>query len=77
MRLDAASTRDTRLLFCTTGILLRRLAGDPALAAVSHVVMDEARTCLALQGPEGRFKFLVLSEQHARSPQPRIYHGIS
>ena len=41
VRLDAAYTRATRLLFCTTGILLRRLAGDPGLAAVSHVVVDE------------------------------------
>ncbi|PRW58696.1 helicase domain-containing [Chlorella sorokiniana] len=41
VRLDAATTRDTRLLFCTAGILLRRLAGDPALLAVSHVLVDE------------------------------------
>jgi ATP-dependent RNA helicase DHX29 len=41
VRLDAARTSDTRLLFCTTGILLRRLAGDPGLADVSHVVVDE------------------------------------
>jgi ATP-dependent RNA helicase DHX29 len=41
VRLDAATTRDARLLFCTTGILLRRLAGDPALLAVSHVLVDE------------------------------------
>lgn len=41
VRLDAATSRDTRLLFCTTGILLRRLAGDPALLAVSHVLVDE------------------------------------
>lgn len=41
VRLDAASTRETRLLFCTTGILLRRLAGDPALLGVSHVLVDE------------------------------------
>jgi HrpA-like RNA helicase len=27
VRLDAAATRDTRLLFCTTGILLRRCVG--------------------------------------------------
>lgn len=32
---------DTRLLFCTTGILLRRLSGDPQLASVSHVIVDE------------------------------------
>lgn len=41
VRLDSATNADTRLLFCTTGILLRRLASDPALAAVSHVVVDE------------------------------------
>lgn len=41
VRLDAARSSDTRLLFCTTGILLRRLAGDPGLADVSHVVVDE------------------------------------
>lgn len=41
VRLDAATSRDTRLLFCTTGILLRRLAGDPALLGVSHVLVDE------------------------------------
>ncbi len=41
VRLDAAATKGTRLLFCTTGILLRRLAGDPSLASVSHVIVDE------------------------------------
>lgn len=41
MRLDAASTRHTKLLFCTTGILLRRLASDARLSTVSHVIVDE------------------------------------
>lgn len=41
VRLDAATTRDTKMLFCTTGILLRRLSGDPALAEVTHVIVDE------------------------------------
>jgi hypothetical protein len=48
VRLDAASTRHTRLLFCTTGILLRRLASDSQLSAVSHVIVDEVRR---LTGP--------------------------
>ena len=43
VRLDAATTAATRLLFCTTGILLRRLASDPTLARVSHVIVDEVR----------------------------------
>ena len=41
VRLDAAVTRATRLMFCTTGILLRRLAGDAQLKSVSHVIVDE------------------------------------
>ena len=41
VRLHAVRGRATRLLFCTTGILLRRLQGDATLAGVSHVVVDE------------------------------------
>jgi HrpA-like RNA helicase len=34
---------ETKLLFCTTGVVLRRLgSGDPDLEGVSHVVVDEA-----------------------------------
>lgn len=33
--------RDTRLLFCTTGILLRRLLLDRNLKGVTHVIVDE------------------------------------
>ena len=33
---------NTRLLFCTTGVLLRRLERDPTLAGVTHVLVDEA-----------------------------------
>jgi ATP-dependent RNA helicase DHX29 len=41
VRLDAAVTSATRLLFCTTGVLLRKMAGDPALAGTQVVVVDE------------------------------------
>eukprot|EP00898_Chlorokybus_atmophyticus_P004343 jgi/Chlat1/490/Chrsp103S00981 len=41
VRLDAAATPSTRLLFCTTGVLLRRLASNPDLIDVSHVIVDE------------------------------------
>ena len=33
--------KDTRLLFCTTGILLRRLLVDRNLKGVTHVIVDE------------------------------------
>lgn len=41
VRLDAKITDTTRLTFCTTGILLRRLQGDRMLTDVTHVVVDE------------------------------------
>ena len=53
MRLDAANTRHTRLLFCTTGILLRRLASDAQLSAVSHVIVDEVRSGTGLALADG------------------------
>lgn len=41
VRLEGMKGRDTRLLFCTTGILLRRLLVDRDLRGVSHVIVDE------------------------------------
>ena len=38
IRLEAKRSDATRLLFCTTGVLLRRLVADPLLAGVTHVV---------------------------------------
>ncbi len=36
IRLDSKRSSKTRLLLCTTGVLLRRLQVDPDLASVSH-----------------------------------------
>ncbi|XP_064538961.1 putative ATP-dependent RNA helicase DHX57 [Drosophila montana] len=41
IRLENKISPSTRLSFCTTGILLRRLASDPLLSNVSHVIVDE------------------------------------
>ncbi|OQR93387.1 ATP-dependent RNA helicase [Achlya hypogyna] len=41
IRLETKKSAACRLLFCTTGVLLRRLQGDPALTGVSHVIVDE------------------------------------
>ena len=41
IRGESKSGPDTRLLFCTTGLLLRRMQGDPLLEEVSHLVVDE------------------------------------
>lgn len=41
IRLENKISKATRLTFCTTGILLRRLQSDPDLANVSHIIIDE------------------------------------
>lgn len=41
VRLEGMKGMDTHLLFCTTGILLRRLSIDRSLKAVTHIIVDE------------------------------------
>jgi hypothetical protein len=56
IRLESATSSATRLLFCTTGILLRRLEEDPQLATVSHVLVDEVHE----RSMESDFLLMVL-----------------
>ncbi|KAI8923464.1 P-loop containing nucleoside triphosphate hydrolase protein [Entophlyctis helioformis] len=41
VRGDSVRSDATRLMFCTTGILLRMLLGEPMLPEISHVIVDE------------------------------------
>jgi HrpA-like RNA helicase len=41
VRGDVAMCNHTRLLFCTTGVLLRQLQSENALACITHIVVDE------------------------------------
>ena len=41
IRLEAKRSSHTKLLFCTTGVVLRRLQDDPELKGVTHVLVDE------------------------------------
>ena len=43
VRLQTRISAKTRLLYCTTGVLLRWLHSNPTLRGVSHVIIDEAR----------------------------------
>uniref|UniRef100_A0A2C9V5D8 RNA helicase n=1 Tax=Manihot esculenta TaxID=3983 RepID=A0A2C9V5D8_MANES len=56
VRLDSARSEKTKLLFCTTGILLRRLAGDRNLTGITHVIVDEVHERSIL----GDFLLIVL-----------------
>ncbi|KAI4298953.1 hypothetical protein L6164_032458 [Bauhinia variegata] len=56
VRLDSARNENTKLLFCTTGILLRKLMGDKNLKGITHVVVDEVHERSLL----GDFLLIVL-----------------
>ena len=44
IRLEAKRSTKTRLLFCTTGVIMRRLQDDPTLKGISHICVDEVGT---------------------------------
>ncbi|CAI5481236.1 unnamed protein product [Closterium sp. Yama58-4] len=67
VRLDAVKTWYTRILFCTTGILLRRLVGDPLLSDVTHVVVDEVHE----RSIQGDFLLVILRDLLARRQEMR------
>jgi len=41
IRLESRRSHKTRLLYCTIGVLLRRLSADRLLSGVSHLIVDE------------------------------------
>ena len=61
VRLEGMRGRETRLLFCTTGILLRRLLVDRKLEGVTHVIVDEIHERGMNEGicPPGNVAFLI------------------
>nr|XP_019708452.1 DExH-box ATP-dependent RNA helicase DExH7, chloroplastic isoform X2 [Elaeis guineensis] len=67
VRLDSARNEKTRLLFCTTGILLRKLAGNKDLAGITHVIVDEVHERSLL----GDFLLIVLKDLIGRQASHR------
>ncbi|KAM7471108.1 hypothetical protein LguiA_009291 [Lonicera macranthoides] len=68
VRLEGMRGRDTRLLFCTTGILLRRLLVDRKLKGVTHVIVDEIHE----RGMNEDFLLIVLKDLLPRRPELRL-----
>uniref|UniRef100_A0A4W3H8A4 Putative ATP-dependent RNA helicase DHX57 n=1 Tax=Callorhinchus milii TaxID=7868 RepID=A0A4W3H8A4_CALMI len=58
IRLECVKSSSTRLLYCTAGVLLRRLSGDPNLHGVSHIIVDEVHE----RTEESDFLLLVLRD---------------
>nr|XP_043630716.1 DExH-box ATP-dependent RNA helicase DExH3 [Erigeron canadensis] len=68
VRLEGVKGKDTRLLFCTTGILLRRLLLDRSLQGVTHVIVDEIHE----RGMNEDFLLIVLKELLPRRPELKL-----
>ncbi|XP_027329494.1 DExH-box ATP-dependent RNA helicase DExH7, chloroplastic isoform X2 [Abrus precatorius] len=56
VRLDSARNEKTKLLFCTTGILLRKMTGGQSLSGITHIIVDEVHERSLL----GDFLLIVL-----------------
>ncbi|XP_039595001.1 putative ATP-dependent RNA helicase DHX57 [Polypterus senegalus] len=68
IRLESVKSPSTRLLYCTTGVLLRRLEGDAELCGVTHVIVDEVHE----RTEESDFLLLVLRDLIVQRPNLRI-----
>ncbi|XP_021892463.1 DExH-box ATP-dependent RNA helicase DExH1 isoform X1 [Carica papaya] len=68
IRLEAKRTEQTRLLFCTTGVLLRQLVQDPNLTGVSHLLVDEIHE----RGMNEDFLLIILRDLLPRRPDLRL-----
>ena len=55
IRLESKRSSRTRLLFCTTGVILRHLESSPDLAGVSHVIVDEVHDLVLVRGERQRW----------------------
>ncbi|XP_025027029.1 ATP-dependent RNA helicase DHX29 isoform X2 [Python bivittatus] len=64
IRMESRTGENTRLLYCTTGVLLRKLQEDVLLSKVSHVIVDEVHE----RSVQSDFLLIILREiLHKRS----------
>nr|XP_040030186.1 putative ATP-dependent RNA helicase DHX57 [Gasterosteus aculeatus aculeatus]XP_040030187.1 putative ATP-dependent RNA helicase DHX57 [Gasterosteus aculeatus aculeatus] len=68
IRLETVRTSATRLLYCTTGVLLRRLESEADLTGISHVIVDEVHE----RTEESDFLLLVLKDLILQRPDMKI-----
>mmetsp|Transcript_4670 Transcript_4670/g.18641 ORF Transcript_4670/g.18641 Transcript_4670/m.18641 type:complete len:767 (-) Transcript_4670:387-2687(-) len=68
IRGDSAAGSSTRLMFCTTGILLRRLQDDPMIQNVTHVIVDEVHE----RTLDGDFLLVLLKELLPKRPELKV-----
>lgn len=68
IRLENKISSSTRLTFCTTGILLRRLASEPLLESVTHIIVDEVHE----RSEESDFLLMILKRIIPSRPDLKV-----
>ncbi|XP_057805319.1 DExH-box ATP-dependent RNA helicase DExH1 isoform X2 [Salvia miltiorrhiza] len=68
IRLESKRSAQTRLLFCTTGVLLRQLVQDPDLTGITHLLVDEIHE----RGMNEDFLLIILRDILPRRPNLRV-----
>ncbi|KAJ9592058.1 hypothetical protein L9F63_001397, partial [Diploptera punctata] len=68
IRLESKMSSSTRLLFCTTGILLRRLESEMQLNSVTHIIVDEVHE----RSEESDFLLLILRDLLPQRPDLKV-----
>ncbi|VFQ76391.1 unnamed protein product [Cuscuta campestris] len=68
VRLEGVKGKNTHLLFCTSGVLLRRLLSDHNLDGITHVFVDEIHE----RGMNEDFLLIVLKDLLARRQDLRL-----
>ncbi|KAM0891598.1 hypothetical protein ACQ4PT_026306 [Festuca glaucescens] len=68
IRLESKRSTQTRLLFCTTGVLLRKLVQEPDLLGVTHLLVDEIHE----RGMNEDFLIIILRDLLPRRPDLRL-----
>ncbi|KAF7307178.1 Dead deah box [Mycena indigotica] len=68
IRGESKQSKETKLLFCTTGVVLRRLGSGDSLEHVTHVVVDEVHE----RSLDGDFLLLELRELLNRHPSLKV-----
>ncbi|KAI9342849.1 P-loop containing nucleoside triphosphate hydrolase protein [Obelidium mucronatum] len=68
IRGESARSKDTKLTFCTTGILLRMLQSDPTLDGITHVIVDEVHE----RSVDSDFLLVILRQLIKKRPEFRL-----
>ena len=68
VRLNSRCGPSTRILYCTTGVLLRRLQNPDFLSSVSHIVVDEVHE----RQVETDFLMTLLKQNAPKHPHLRL-----